>query len=96
MICHIVPAANWEHARAEGVYTPASLATEGFIHFSTPAQLLDTAERHYAGVEGLLVLHVEESELEDALRWEGGYPHLYGPLDVDAVSAVTPLEAATG
>jgi uncharacterized protein (DUF952 family) len=91
MICHIVPAANWEQARLDGEYAPASLASEGFIHFSTPAQLADTAERHYAGVEGLLVLHVEEAEVTDALRWENGYPHLYAPLDVDAVSAVTPL-----
>jgi uncharacterized protein (DUF952 family) len=103
VILHITGQEAWRAAQREGAYRPPSLATEGFIHFSRPAQLARTADRHYAGVPALLVLHVDEARLGDALRVEVGdaatgeeFPHLYGPLDVGAVVDVMPLEQALG
>lgn len=63
---------------------PVDLA-DGFIHFSTAGQVAETARRHFAGVEGLILAAVEGDSLGAALIWEpsrGGalFPHLYGPL----------------
>ena len=70
---------------------------DGFIHLSTAAQLTETVDRHYAGQDGLAVAEVDLAVLGDAIRWEpsrGGqsFPHLYGPLPLDAVVAYGPLE----
>ena len=69
---------------------------DGFIHFSTEAQVRETAARHFAGEEGLMLLAVDELRLGEALRWEssrGGdlFPHLYGSLLLDAVEWAQPL-----
>lgn len=70
---------------------------DGFIHLSTAAQLTGTADRHYAGQDGLWIAEVDLEALGDAVRWEpsrGGadFPHLYAPLPLDAVVAYSPLE----
>jgi uncharacterized protein (DUF952 family) len=99
MILHILRRVDWESALERGIYTPASLATEGFIHCSTAQQILDTANRFYRGQEGLVVLCIDESRLETLPRYEpptfalddapsGLFPHLYGPLNLDAVIRV--------
>lgn len=66
--------------------------TEGFIHCSTAAQLVTTGRRHFAGQSDLVVLEIDPDRLRWELRWEesGGepFPHLYGPLSLDAVIAV--------
>lgn len=59
--------------------------SDGFIHFSTAEQVAETAAKHFAGVEGLVLLALDAGTLGDALRWEasrGGalFPHLYRPL----------------
>lgn len=69
---------------------------DGFIHFSTAAQAAETAAKHFAGQHDLLLLHVDTAGLGDRLKWEparGGalFPHLYGDLDIAAVTQVTPL-----
>lgn len=69
---------------------------DGFIHFSTAEQVAETAARHYAGVSDLLLLAVSTDRLGDLLRWEpsrGGalFPHLYGPMPLDAVTRIAPL-----
>lgn len=96
-LLHIVARAAWEEAVRAGGYRPASLASEGFIHFSTPAQVVATAERFYAGVRGLVLLKVDPARLSAELRWEevpghGTFPHLYGTLEPEAVTAVLPFE----
>lgn len=68
--------------------------TEGFIHFSTAAQLPASAARHQRGISGLVLLAVDVIALGQALRWEpsrGGalFPHLYAPLPPGAVRTVT-------
>lgn len=69
---------------------------DGFIHFSDAAQVVETAAKHFAGQNDLLLICVDASQLGDRLKWEpsrGGaqFPHLYGDLDLGAVTRVQPL-----
>jgi uncharacterized protein (DUF952 family) len=96
-IYKIVPAALWSEAMREGVFagSPVDLA-DGFIHFSTRNQVRETASRHFAGQSGLLLVAVDVDRLPVPLKWEpsrGGdlFPHLYGPLPVDAAIWIEPL-----
>ncbi len=97
-ILHITHRTAWEAAQQAGNYTAPSLATEGFIHFSTPAQVLWVAERFYAGQTDLVLLEVDPAALTAELRYEESepgqlFPHLYGPLNLEAVRAVRPFVA---
>jgi uncharacterized protein (DUF952 family) len=80
-----------------GRFTGAPIdVADGFIHFSTAAQVVETAARHFAGVEDLLLVAVEAEALGAALRYEpsrGGdlFPHLYGDLGLETVRAVDNL-----
>ncbi len=93
----IVPAVLWREAERAGVFRGAQVdLRDGFIHFSTAAQVEETAARHFAGEDDLLLVSVEGARLGQALKWEpsrGGdlFPHLYGPLDLKAVRKVEPL-----
>jgi uncharacterized protein (DUF952 family) len=102
MIMHIVERDEWARAVARGTYAPASLRHEGFIHCSTNAQLIGTANRFYRGRDDLVVLCIEESRLTAELKYEGPammhgessgalFPHLHGELNVDAVVRVVEL-----
>jgi len=86
---HILHRNTWQAARAAGTYAPESLRVEGFIHFSTDRQLLNTAKRFYRGQHDLVVISVREDKLTAELRYEAvhdsQFPHLYGALNVDAV-----------
>lgn len=97
LIYKICPAALWQNAESEGSFrgAPVDLA-DGYIHFSTGAQLAETAARHFAGQDGLLLIAVEDGRLGSALRYEpsrGGalFPHLYAALDPRSVRWVAPL-----
>lgn len=104
-ILHITRRSEWEAARGEGVYHPASLESDGFIHLSQPPQVLHVANTFYMGQRGLVLLEVETDLLKADLRWEppdsvplmpgknqssphGFFPHLYGPLNLEAVVAI--------
>lgn len=93
----IVPQELWRAARAEGVFKGAAIdLQDGYIHFSTAQQARETARRHFAGQEGLLLVAVEAASLGEALRFEpsrGGdlFPHLYAHLPMDAVLWEKPL-----
>jgi uncharacterized protein (DUF952 family) len=100
LIYKICPAALWCDAEAKGRFdgAPVDLA-DGYIHFSTGAQLAETAARHFAGQDGLLLIAVDDSRLGPSLRYEpsrGGalFPHLYAALDPKAVRWVAPLPLA--
>lgn len=74
---------------------------DGFIHLSTGEQLTETVDRHFAGQSDLWIAAVDLGALGDAVRWEvsrGGdaFPHLYGPLTLDIVTAYGPLERDAG
>lgn len=90
-------------ARSSGEYRPESLTREGFIHFSQRHQVLDVANAFYRGQANLVLLVVEPSRLKAELRYEAPahpsvsssapgpenqFPHLYGPLNMDAVLEV--------
>jgi uncharacterized protein (DUF952 family) len=90
-IYKICPEPLWRAAEAAGVFEGAAVdLADGFIHFSTAAQLRETARRHFSGMDGLLLVTVDAAALGPALRYEpsrGGdlFPHLYGPLPMSAV-----------
>ncbi|MET9625140.1 DUF952 domain-containing protein [Streptomyces sp. NPDC006464] len=93
MLLHVVPLDDWS-ADPSLPYAPPSLASEGFVHCSPdePAALT-IADAHYRDVAGpLLVLVVDESRLSGEVRWEGSedtlFPHVYGPIEREAVTAV--------
>ncbi len=98
----IIDAAEWREAVAEGTYAGSQVdIADGYIHLSTADQLSDTARKHYAGRENLMLLTVDLTALGDAIVWEpsrGGalFPHIYGPLPVRAVTQATPFQAPEG
>ncbi|MFU0503951.1 DUF952 domain-containing protein [Pseudaminobacter sp. NGMCC 1.201702] len=96
-IYKICPQALWREAEDSGVFSgaPVDLA-DGFIHFSTADQVAETAAKHFAGQNGLLLIAVDDAKLGERLKYEvsrGGalFPHLYGPLELSAVEWVKPL-----
>ncbi|WP_228981924.1 DUF952 domain-containing protein [Streptomyces sp. DH12] len=99
MLFHVVPLAEWATG-PDRPYRPASLAREGFVHCSADAAgALAVAGAHYRDVPGtLLALVVDEGRLTAEVRWErsgaGVFPHVYGPLERAAVTAV--LEVRRG
>lgn len=93
MLLHICSCKDWETAQTQGEYRPVSLETEGFIHASRPDQILGVANRFYRGNNDLLLLAIEPRRLLASIRWESvdgdKYPHIYGPINLDAVVAIT-------
>jgi uncharacterized protein (DUF952 family) len=98
-IYKITPASAWREAERQGVYRgSADDLRDGFIHFSTASQVAETARKHYFGKTGLFLVAVDADALGDALRWEPSrndelFPHLYGELDLGAVTAILDMRA---
>lgn len=96
-IYKIIDRDEWDTARACGRYTgSADDRRDGFIHFSTAAQMKVTAAKHFAGQQNLVLLALEAGRLGEALKWEpsrGGdlFPHLYGSMPASAVVKTWPL-----
>ena len=96
-IYKICPQALWREAEGDGWWRGAPVdLRDGYIHFSTAAQLAETAARHFAGQADLLLIAVDADRLGPALVWEvsrGGdrFPHLYGELPLTAVERVMPM-----
>ena len=97
MIYHMCRADEWAAAVASRTYRGSSQdLADGFIHFSTAVQIVESARKHRAGQDGLLLLAVDADTLGDRVKWEpsrGGdlFPHLYGPLDPAESASVRPL-----
>lgn len=92
---HITKRSEWENASDD--YRASSLDSEGFIHGSTPEQTISTANRYFRGQKDLVLLKIDESRLKSPVRWETStgdekFPHIYGPLQKDAVVDVVPLQ----
>jgi uncharacterized protein (DUF952 family) len=87
----------WRDAERDGAFFGSAVDyADGFIHFSSAAQVAGTAGRHFTGMSGLVLVAVDAETLGPALKWEpsrGGalFPHLYGPLQLAAVRWVKPL-----
>lgn len=96
-IYKIVDEAEWTAAVEVGWYAGAPIdLQDGYIHFSTAAQVAETAAKHFAGRDGLLLVEVDATVLGDALKWEpsrGGdlFPHLYDKLSLTAVTLTAPM-----
>lgn len=97
LVYKIVAAAEWRAAERDGIFHGAAVdRRDGYIHFSTAAQVAETAARHFAGQADLLLVALDAAALGPALKWEpsrGGalFPHLYGALDPGAARSVRPL-----
>ena len=100
LIYHLVRRSDWEDRSLPGEYSASSLTVEGFNHCSgDEAQLLAVARRLYSGETDLLVLEVETEALSAEVKREPSrsgeiYPHIYGPINVEAVTGVRQLVAA--
>lgn len=97
IIFKILTRQQWLEAEIMGVFKGAPIDVEdGYIHLSTRDQVQETADRHFAGMDGLLLAAVDAGALGDALLYEpsrGGalFPHLYAQLDLKAVRWVKPM-----
>jgi len=94
---HITSATEIDASRVHGEYRPAAFGREGFIHCSYERQVLATADRIFRGRSGLVLLEIDRQRLACPVideNLEGGaelYPHIYGPLSLNAVHAVHPF-----
>jgi uncharacterized protein (DUF952 family) len=101
-IYKICDVALWRGAERAGMFAGAGIdAQDGFIHFSTAGQAVETAAKHFAGADDLLLIAVDAGVLGPALKWEvsrGGalFPHLYGALPLAAVLWAKPLPLGAG
>jgi [acyl-carrier-protein] S-malonyltransferase len=97
VIYHITRRDAWEQAAPSGSYAADSLDAEGFIHCSTHEQVAASANNHFRARHGLVLLTIDPARVQPEIRYEAAsngqlYPHIHGPLNVDAVTAVTDFE----
>jgi uncharacterized protein (DUF952 family) len=96
-IYKILSASEWRAAEQAGAFGGSAVdLKDGYIHFSTASQAVETAAKHFAGQRDLVLVAVDAELLGDALKWEpsrGGalFPHLYGELRTAAALRVEPL-----
>ena len=97
VILHIAEVSRWQAAQTERLYVAESLAKEGFIHCSDPGQVRGVADRLFLRSRDLVLLTIDPQRLSSEVRLEnldGGedlYPHVYGPIELDAVISVDAL-----
>lgn len=97
LIYKILSGTDWRAAESAGVFAGAGTdLKDGYIHFSTAAQAQETADKHFAGQSGLVLVAVDAETLGAAVKWEvsrGGalFPHLYGTLATRDAAWVKPL-----
>ena len=97
----ILSADQWRAAQARGVFEGSAVdLKDGFIHLSTAQQMRETAARHFAGQDGLVLVGFREEDLSN-LKWEpsrGGdlFPHVYGLIDTALAASQHPLPLENG
>lgn len=89
-ILHITQRSQWEAAKNIGTYRGDTLDTEGFIHCSTLAQTISSANKFFKNQQDLVILEIDSDRIQPEIRYEGAsvnnlYPHIYGELNIDAV-----------
>jgi uncharacterized protein (DUF952 family) len=100
LIVHLARRHEWEAALSTGAYAPSELAADGFIHMSRPEQAHLPANAIFSSQPDLVLLWIDAGRLAAELRYERVtddgeahvFPHLYGPLHLDAVVGVVPLD----
>ena len=103
MIFHLAARADWDDAQRSGRYERStagrSLEDEGFIHCADEDQVAGVADAFFAGRSDLVLLVIDPAKVASPLRRERpagsdqAFPHLYGPLNIDAVIEVRPFRA---
>lgn len=94
IIYHITTKQEWSAAKEKGFYVAPSLSTEGFIHCSEEQQVKGVLERYFSGKKDLLKLVIDPQKLQSQLKYElapsinESFPHVYGPINLDAVIEV--------
>ena len=101
LIYHICPRSHWLAAQEAGCYTASSLETEGFIHCSFTDQVEESLNLHFQGQTDLILLKIDPTRLTTMLRKEASrkgelFPHLYGPLNLEAVVETKPIQNKQG
>ncbi|MFN8291715.1 MAG: DUF952 domain-containing protein [Chitinophagaceae bacterium] len=97
IIYHVTTKEEWKTAEAKGYYEHPSLKAEGFIHCSQEQQVTGVLERYFAGKTGLVKLVIDTDKLTSKFIYDWSpstqdtFPHIYGPINTDAVTAVIPL-----
>ena len=98
LLVHLCGLDEWSRARASGEIRPDASGGGQFIHLSAPEQVHLPANRLYRSRGDMVLLHIDPARLDSEVRWEPGvatdpesmlFPHLYGPLPVEAVIGVT-------
>ena len=90
-IYHVTEKVRWAEALTKGQYLSRHFDNEGFIHLCTKKQLKKTADKIYSGQPDLVVLKIDVNKLKAPVKFENLtkgdelFPHLYGPLNIDAV-----------
>lgn len=90
VILHITQRQQWDEAKPTQAYRSDTLEPEGFIHCSTPLQLIKVANTFFANQKGLVLLCIDCDRVKHEIKYEGLetqelFPHIYGALNVDAV-----------
>ncbi len=92
IILHITQRKQWEQAKLVQSYRGDTLDSEGFIHCSTPLQVIKVANSFFANQNGLILLCIDTDKVGAEIKYEGfeeeHFPHIYGSLNLDAVFKV--------
>jgi len=97
-IYHVTSLKEWEHAKINGEYKPTGYDTEGFIHCSVEKQVPGVLDRFYKGQTGLVKLKIEKAKVSRPVLFELAadldelFPHIYGPLNLDSVVEIIPIQ----
>ena len=97
VIYHVTTAADWDAALQKGGYEHPSLYAEGFIHCSQEHQVAGVLDRYFAGQQGLIKLVIDTDKLSSKFVFDWSpstadtFPHVYGPINTDAVLEVIAL-----
>lgn len=102
MILHLLSRESWAEAQALGQLVAPSVANEGFAHCSTEHQMVDVANKYYPSAHNMVLLNIDPAKLVSELKFEPPvhidgspalpheplFPHIYGPINLDAVIEV--------
>lgn len=96
MVYRVTTEQYWNEHKGEPDFITADYFSGGFIHCCTASQVAGVRERYFKGEINLVLLHLEESKLEAELKYEVStngekFPHLYGPINRDAIIKIEPL-----
>jgi uncharacterized protein (DUF952 family) len=99
LIIHLCPREEWLQAHQRGEFQDKSLLQDGFIHCSQIEHILDVANHYYQGIPDLILLWIDPDQVASKIQWENAdntlFPHIYGPINLNAVISVTDLKPDT-